>query len=79
MSWIFQRGYLFFKQTIVPFNRIQHVEVKQDLIFRAFGIYSLKVFTAGSSSGDLSLVGLNKSDADKLKAVILKGASTDED
>lgn len=76
---IFQRGYLFFKQTIVPFNRIQHVEVKQDLIFRAFGIYSLKLFTAGSSAGDLSLVGLNKSDADKLKAVILKGASIDED
>jgi len=76
---IFQRGYLFFKQTIVPYNRIQHVEIKQDLIFRAFGIYSLKLFTAGSSSGDLSLVGLNKTDADKLKAVILKGASKDED
>jgi len=76
---IFQRGYLFFKQTIVPFNRIQHVEVKQDLIFRAFGIYTLKLFTAGSSAGDLSLVGINKTDADKLKAVIVKGASADED
>ena len=75
---IFQRGFLFFKQTIVPFNRIQHVEVKQDLIFRIFDIYSLKLFTAGSSSGDLSLAGLNKSDADKLKAILLKGASADE-
>jgi membrane protein YdbS with pleckstrin-like domain len=76
---IFQKGYFFFRQTIVPFKRIQHVEVKQDLIFRAFGIYSLKLFTAGSSTGDLSIVGLNKTDADKLKAIILKAASVDED
>ncbi len=75
---IFQKGFFFFKQIIVPYKRIQHVEVKQGVVFRAYGIYSLKLFTAGSSSGDLSIAGLNKEDADKLKAIILKVASVDE-
>jgi len=75
---IFQKGYFVFKQTIVPYKRIQHVEVKQGLVFKAFKIYTLKVFTAGSSSGDLSIAGLNHNDADKLKAQILKVVDLDD-
>jgi membrane protein YdbS with pleckstrin-like domain len=74
---IFQQGYFMFKQTILPYKRIQHVEVKQGPLFKAFKIYTLKVFTAGSSSGDLSIAGLNKDDASKLKAQILKAADLD--
>ncbi|RRO12514.1 PH domain-containing protein [Flavobacteriaceae bacterium 14752] len=75
---IFQKGYFVFKQTIVPYKRIQHVEVKQGLVFKAFKIYTLKAYTAGSSSGDLSIAGLNHNDADKLKAQILKVADLDD-
>lgn len=75
---IFQKGFFAFTQTIVPYKRIQHVEVKQGLLFKAFSIYTLKLYTAGSSTGDLSIAGLNKNDADKLKAVILKVSSLDE-
>lgn len=75
---IFQRGFFVFKETIVPYKRIQHVEVTQNLIFKAFKIFSLKVYTAGSSAGDLSIKGLNKDNADKIKAQILKVADIDE-
>ncbi len=75
---IFQQGYFIFKQTLLPYKRIQHVELKQGPLFKAFDIYTLKVFTAGSSSGDLSIAGLNKADADKLKAQILNAADIDE-
>ncbi len=75
---IFQQGFFIFKQTILPYKRIQHVELKQGPLFKAFKIYTLKVFTAGSSSGDLSIAGLNKDDADKLKAQILKAADIDD-
>lgn len=75
---IFQHGYLIFKQTILPYKRIQHVEVKQGPLFKAFKIFTLKVFTAGSSSGDLSIAGLNSEDAGRLKAQILKAADIDD-
>lgn len=74
---IFQSGYFVFNQTILPYKRIQHVEVKQGPLFKIFDLYTLKVFTAGSSAGDLSIAGLNKNDADKLKAQILKAAGID--
>lgn len=76
---IFQNGYFVFKQTILPYKRIQHVEIKQGPLFKAFNLFTLKVYTAGSSSGDLSVAGLNKEDADKLKAQILKVADLNED
>ncbi|QTY28253.1 PH domain-containing protein [Flavobacterium sp. CS20] len=75
---IFQKGFFVFKQTIVPYKRIQHIEVKQGLVFKAFNLYTLKIYTAGSSTGDLSIAGLNRNDADKLKAQILKVADLDE-
>lgn len=76
---IFQNGYFVFRQTILPYKRIQHVEIKQGPLFKAFSLFSLKVYTAGSSAGDLSIAGLNKNDADKLKARILKVADLNED
>ncbi len=75
---IFQKGFFVFKQTIVPYKRIQHVEIKQGLVFKAFKIYTLKAYTAGSATGDLSIAGLNPNDADKLKAQILKVADLDD-
>ena len=78
LDLIFQKGFFVFSQTIVPYKRIQHVEVRQGLVFKAFKLYTLKIYTAGSSTGDLSIAGLNKTDADKLKAQILKVADLDE-
>lgn len=75
---IFQKGFFVFKETIVPYKRIQHVEVKQTLVFKIFKLFTLKVYTAGSSAGDLSIKGLNQDDADKIKAQILKVADIDE-
>ena len=75
---IFQKGFFVFNQTIVPYKRIQHVEIRQGLVFKAFKLYTLKIYTAGSSAGDLSIAGLNQLDADKLKAQILKVADLDE-
>jgi len=74
---IFQSGYFVFTQTILPYKRIQHVEIKQGPLFKAFSLFTLKIYTAGSSAGDLSIAGLNKNDADKLKAQILKAADID--
>lgn len=76
---LFQRGFFVYKETLVPYKRIQHIELRQSLLFKIFKLFSLKIYTAGSSSGDLSIKGLNQIDADKIKAQILKVADIDED
>lgn len=76
---LFQSGFFMLKETIVPYKRIQHIEVRQSLFFKMFKLYTLKIYTAGSSTGDLSIRGINQIDADKIKAQILKVADLDED
>ncbi|WP_127845709.1 PH domain-containing protein [Psychroflexus aestuariivivens] len=72
---IYQNGYFYFKEIVVPFNRIQHVEVKQGPLSRIFKLYALKLYTAGASSGDLVINGLSKDNAQKLKSKVLAKTS----
>ncbi|SDG73282.1 PH domain-containing protein [Psychroflexus sediminis] len=68
---IYQSGFFHYTETVVPYNRIQHVEIKQGPLSRLFSLFSLRLFTAGASSGDLIIDGLEKSTAEKLKAKVL--------
>ncbi len=69
---IYQIGFLVKKETIVPFNRIQHIEVTQSLLLRKFNLYSLLIYTAGESSGDLKIAGLDHHTAQKIKSKVLQ-------
>lgn len=75
---IFQKGFFFFKETVIPFKRIQHVEIKQGPVLRLLNLYSLKLYTAGASTGDLVISGLHLNVAEKLKAKVLQ-VTEDED
>jgi membrane protein YdbS with pleckstrin-like domain len=71
---------LFWRKTIVlPFNRIQHSEVNHGPIDRMYGLASLKLFTAGGSSSDLTIPGLKDEDAHRLKEYITNKTSWDEE
>ena len=52
------RGVLFHSDTIVPFGRVQHIDVDQGPIERGFGLATLTVHTAGSHNASVSLPGL---------------------
>jgi membrane protein YdbS with pleckstrin-like domain len=71
----YRRGWLSRRVTTVPFNRIQHAEVSQGIIEKAFQLSSLKIYTAGGRSSDLSVPGLEPDRAHRLKALILKKAN----
>jgi membrane protein YdbS with pleckstrin-like domain len=58
------------KMTTVPFSRIQHVEIDEKPISRLFGLSSLSVYTAGDSSDDLEIKGIQKEVALKIKEFI---------
>ena len=73
----YRSGLYWHKQVILPFNRVQHVEVASGPVQRRFGLATLKFFTAGGASVDLKISGLLHDDANRLRAHILqKSAAT---
>lgn len=61
------RGWLFRTDTIVPFSRIQHIDVAQGPIERLFGLARLTVHTAGTHNSIVTLPGLSRTDAEAMR------------
>ena len=57
------RGLIFNSDTVVPFGRVQHIDVHQGPIERAYGLGTLVVHTAGNHNHSVSLPGLGHADA----------------
>ena len=64
------RGYLFRADTIVPFNRVQHIDVTQGPVERHFGVSTLVVHTAGTHNSTVSLIGLEPDVAENMRETI---------
>lgn len=43
------RGIIILKRTVVPVNRIQHVDTKQGPVYRKFGLSSISISTAATT------------------------------
>ena len=67
----FRTGLIWRKTTLLPFDRVQHAEVTQGPLQRAFGVSTLKFFTAGGSSVDLKIDGLLADEAERLREAVL--------
>ena len=57
------RGWLFHTDTIVPFVRVQHIDVKRGPLDKMFGTATLVVHTAGTHNSIVSLPGLSPDNA----------------
>ena len=64
------RGFLWRTDTIVPFNRIQHIDVAQGPLQRLFGLSTLIVHTAGTHNSIVALPGLATVDAEDMRETI---------
>ncbi|RRQ52701.1 PH domain-containing protein [Sphingorhabdus wooponensis] len=64
------RGYMFYRDTIVPFARIQHIDVDQGPIDRRYGLATLTVHTAGNHNSTVALPGLAHPDALAMRETI---------
>ncbi|GIV32003.1 MAG: hypothetical protein KatS3mg030_305 [Saprospiraceae bacterium] len=69
---LYRTGALFHSLTAIPYKRIQHVEVSQGPLQSAFGIATLKVYTAGGSRSDLSIEGLPHKEAQRIREFITR-------
>ena len=68
---LFKKGVIWKKTTAIPFNRIQHVEVKQSAIAKQLNLSKIVIFTAGGNTGDLAISGLNDQTANKIREFIM--------
>lgn len=57
------RGYLFYRDTVVPFGRIQHMDVDQGPIERRYDLATFSAHTAGTHGSTITLPGLRHADA----------------
>jgi membrane protein YdbS with pleckstrin-like domain len=69
---IYQRGVIWRTRTVLPFNRVQHVETQQGMLQRRFDLTTLNVFTAGGMRADLSISGMDVKVTDGVKTLLLK-------
>ena len=57
------RGLIFRSDTVVPFGRVQHIDVHQGPIERGYGLATLVLHTAGNHNASVALPGLGRDDA----------------
>jgi membrane protein YdbS with pleckstrin-like domain len=62
-----RRGMLVRVRTIVPFGRVQHIDVAQGPIQRPFGLATLILHTAGTQGAAVPLPGLLHADAEAMR------------
>jgi len=64
------RGLLFRHDTVVPFSRVQHIDVNQGPLDRLFGIATLTLHTAGNHNASVALPGLAEPLAREMRETI---------
>ena len=64
------RGIWWHSDTIVPFGRVQHIDVDQGPIERAFGIATMTLHTAGNHNASVKLPGLEQGLAKEMREQI---------
>lgn len=68
----YRSGVIRRETTILPLNRIQHVETHRGAIDRRLGLSTLRLYTAGGSAADLVIRGLNFESADQIRDFVLQ-------
>ncbi len=63
---LIRRGIMFHRTTVVPYGRLQFVDVDAGPVDRMFGLASVKLHTA-SASTDANIPGLPRDEADRLR------------
>jgi membrane protein YdbS with pleckstrin-like domain len=64
------RGLLWRSDTVVPFGRVQHIDVDQGPLERFFGIATMTLHTAGNHNASIALPGLGEELAREMREEI---------
>ena len=69
---LYQSGLIFRSLTVLPFKRVQHCEINRGPLSRLLGLSELNIYTAGGSSSDVVIPGLDEEEARQLCQFILQ-------
>ncbi len=70
-------GWMFHTDTLVPFVRVQHLDVKRGPLDKIFGTASLVVHTAGTHNSIVTVNGLSPERASEIRDVIREHVRSD--
>ena len=76
---IVRNGIFWRKETLQPIVRIQHVEQFQGPLDKRFGLYTLKLFSAGTGHVTFQIPGLDARTAARLKRYLLEKTKASAD
>lgn len=68
---LFRHGIIATTTIVVPYNRIQHVALHEGFVSRFFGLATIEIFTAGGSSSDIEIPGIEKQQAENIKQLLM--------
>ncbi len=68
---IFRSGVVATNTMVIPYNRVQHVALHESFISRFFGLAKVEIFTAGGSSSDIEIPGIEKEEAENIKQLLM--------
>ena len=72
-AMVIDKGLLRRTHTNVPFERIQTINFRQNLLHQIFNVVSVEVDTAGAAKSEISIDALTKSEANALRDQIMTG------
>lgn len=75
---LFHEGLLWKSTTVIPRNRIQHIETENGPLERWYGLVTLKCYGAGGQQADLVIPGLNQALGERLRQHLLDQKADDE-
>lgn len=67
----YQKGIFWRSSIFAQIHRVQHMEVSSGVIERRFKLNTVKFFTAGGATADLSIPGLDAKRTEQLRALIV--------
>lgn len=70
-EFIVNKGYINKEKKSIPLERIQTVNIKQNILQQIIGVVQLEIDTAGSKKKELSLPALRKEHAKKIESILL--------
>ena len=76
---LFHEGLLWKSTTVVPRNRIQHIETENGPLERWYGLVTLKCYGAGGQQADLVIPGLEEQLGQQLRQYLLDEAPDEDD
>lgn len=68
---LYRYGIIATNTIIIPYNRVQHVALHEGLVSRYFGLVKIEIFTAGGSSSDIEIPGIEKEQAENIKQLLM--------